>query len=123
MSHVDYLTTDKVVYVDEFSEEFKLSGGELLDLDVIGCQSLCVKDSLLIISTLDKKGFLSIFDIRDNSNLGSYIAVGKAENELFATTRLQKDDIFIENGDYKCNIYCIHTAILILILKQNLCIL
>ncbi len=110
LSHTDYLVTENLTYIEGFPESFTLDGAERLDLGLIGMTQLCLKDSLLIVSTSNKKGFLSFFNLENYENFGNYIYVGRAENEMTSPERISKQDLFVDDGELKCKLYCFYTG-------------
>ena len=104
------MSFEKVSYIREFPESFSLNGGRLLDLDLIGVQSLSVQDSLLIVSTLDNNGFWSFFSLPDHMFLGNYLHKGKSNGEFIISPRVHNQYFYSRDGRLFSLIYDFYTG-------------
>ena len=99
----DCMSFENVFYVNDFSREFNLENGEKLELGhIMGAQSLYVRDSLLIVSTLESDGFWSFYHLPELSYLGSYLAKGRAGNEVMASPRVAWQSFSESDGELYC---------------------
>lgn len=114
----DCMSFENVFYVNDFSREFNLENGEKLELGhIMGAQSLYVRDSLLIVSTLESDGFWSFYHLPELSYLGSYLAKGRAGNEVMASPRVAWQSFSESDGELYAVIYDFYKGSL---LKMNI---
>lgn len=104
------MSFENVSYIKEFPESFSLNGGRLIDLDLIGVQSLSVQDSLLIVSTLDDNGFWSFFSLPDHMFLGNYLHQGRGNGEFIASPRVNNQYFYSRDGKLFSLIYDFYTG-------------
>lgn len=58
------LAFDDVVYVDdEYPVTWELTEGDTLDIPVLGASDFVIKDSLLIVSTNDNSGYVTVLSL------------------------------------------------------------
>lgn len=100
-----YMAFDNVFYVSGFPQVYNLDEGENLDLELMGVQSLCVKDSILLISTLDDAGYWSFFRLPDHDYMGKFLAKGRGGNEVLASPRVAWQSFFSQGDDLYAAIY------------------
>jgi len=96
---------DNVEYVQEFPKTFNLSGGETLDLDILGTMGISVQDSLLIVSNNDGEGFWSFYSLPDYSPLGKFIKMGREGSELLSAPLVDTQFFYKEDGNLNVLIY------------------
>ena len=108
-----YMTLDEVVFIciSDFPKNYTLTGGDLLDLDVIdiiGIQDIHIhNDSLLFLSTIHRDSLWVVLSLPDYSILGSFFTVGQGADEflfspwvgLNATTFELDGEIFADIHD------------------------
>lgn len=94
-----YMAFDNVFYVSGFPQVYNLDEGENLDLELMGVQSLCVKDSILLISTLDDAGYWSFFRLPDHDYMEKFLAKGRGGNEVLASPRVAWQSFFRQGDD------------------------
>ena len=96
---------DNVFHISEFPVTFELKDGQLIELGLIGVESLCVQDSLLIVSTSDATGFWSFFHLPDLRFAGKFLAKGRAGNEVLASPRVAWQSFEVKDRDLHAAIY------------------
>ena len=91
----DYMILDEVAYVDTFPQTFTIGQGTLFDPDVIGVSSIVIRDSLLLISTSDNKGYWSLVSLPEYKHLGKYLMKGNGPNELLSSPWVKQQNFQI----------------------------
>lgn len=94
----DYLVLDNVVYVENFPEVFILDNGTPVNLDVIGILSISIEDSMIIVTTSDKKGMWSFYSLPEYYFMGKYLTMGMGPNEFLSTPLVEQQNIFKQSG-------------------------
>lgn len=87
---------DEVRYIKEFPQSFSLTNDESVGLEVIGMKDLCIYDSLLIITTGDKKGMWSFFSLSNYDLLGKFLSRGKGPSEFIQSPYVSHQFLFKE---------------------------
>ena len=79
-----HMAFEEVRYIREFPRTYSLTAqdAERVDFGIIGTQDFIVHDSLLILSTTNKNGFLTFLSLPDHRNLGSYLLLGNGPQEF-----------------------------------------
>lgn len=79
-----HMAFEEVRYIREFPRTYSLTAqdAESVDFGIIGTQDFIVHDSLLILSTANKNGFLTFLSLPDHRNLGSYLLLGNGPQEF-----------------------------------------
>ena len=101
---------DEVAYVDTFPQTFTIGQGTLFDPDVIGVSSIVIRDSLLLISTSDNKGYWSLVSLPEYKHLGKYLMKGNGPNELLSSPWVKQQHFLKEQGRLKAIIYSFPTG-------------
>lgn len=104
------MSFDDIEYINTFPKSYYLKNGEVLDLNIIGVQSLSVQDSILIISTLNNDGYWTFFKIPEYQYLGKYITKGKGNNELLSSPRVAMQHFVKHNKQLLSIIYDFNTG-------------
>lgn len=106
----DYMTFDRISYVEKFPKSYCLKNGELSDLNQIGVKSLSIQDSILIVSTSDKDGYWAFFRLPDYTFLGKYLTEGKSDNELLSSPKVSDQHFIKHNGRLYAILYDFDTG-------------
>lgn len=106
----DYMAFDNVSYINEFPKSYSIKNGQLLNLNLVGVESLSIQDSILIVSTADKDGFWSFFKMPDYTFLGKYITKGKSDQELIFSPRASEQFYVDQDGEMYSIIYSFSTG-------------
>ena len=106
----DYMILDEIAYVDTFPHTFTIGQGTLFDPDVIGVSSIVIRDSLLLISTSDNKGYWSLVSLPEYKHLGKYLMKGNGPNELLSSPWVKQQNFLKEQGRLKAIIYSFPTG-------------
>lgn len=78
----DLLVTKNIEYVKKFPRNYTISNADSVFIQDKGAIDLYIKDSLLIITTNNATGFLSLYRLSDLSCKGRYIPLGKDNNNI-----------------------------------------
>lgn len=89
---------NEVRYIKEFPQSFSLTNDEPAGLEVIGMKDLCIYDSLLIITTGDKKGMWSFFSLDNYAPLGKFLSKGQGPSEFIQSPYASHQFLFKEKG-------------------------
>ena len=108
---------DNISFVTEFPRTFESGAGMNLDLGLIGVRSLVVRDSLLIVSTVDANGFWSFFKLPDHTPMGSFLIKGRGGDEVLESPRVGLQSFAEQDGELCSFIYDFYTGKL---LKMNI---
>lgn len=106
----DSMAFDKVVYIDSFPKSYRLEKGMRLNLQLVGVESLLVKDSMLIVSTSDKNGYWSFWKLPNYEDLGKYITGGKSDKEFVYSPRVANQYFVKQANKWKARIYDFNTG-------------
>lgn len=101
----EYMAFEQVEFVDDFPMNETLSGGELLDLGLLGALDVRVHDSLLILTTQDNMGQWSFFALPETRPLGKYLVRGRGPNEFLSLPWVSDADFFTDGGEQMASIY------------------
>jgi len=74
---------ENIAYIDKFPLTYSLSNEEAINWNVIGMKKFRIYDSLLVVSTTDRDGFWSFYNINIHSSDGKWgktICEGKADD-------------------------------------------
>lgn len=107
---INSMAFDSVLYVEKFPNTYQLENGKKLDFGLMGMHGLTVQDSLLIVSTSDKTGYWSFFNLQDYSFLGKYLTEGKSENEFLSSPRVDRQYFTNRGGELYAMIYDFSTG-------------
>ncbi len=79
-----YFAFDKVNYVKSFPETKDLTKvkPEVIDLDIIGMQNVCIYDSLLCVMTANANGYMAVYNKKTMQFYGSFIKQGRGPGEV-----------------------------------------
>lgn len=99
------MSFDYVYHTTQFPKSFGIEDGELLELGLIGMQSLSVQDSLLVVSTLDAEGYWSFFRLPDCSFLGNVLRKGRGAGEFMYSPRVGNQYFYRQGGSLYSLIY------------------
>lgn len=100
-----YMAFENIFYISDFPKIFNLDEGEKLELGIMGVQSLCVKDTILMVSTLDDTGYWSFFRLPDYDCVGKFLAKGRGGNEVLASPRVAWQSFFRQGNELYSAIY------------------
>ncbi|MDD4590161.1 MAG: hypothetical protein PHG06_07000 [Parabacteroides sp.] len=105
-----YMAFDNIEYIDKFPFTFSLSNEKVVDWDVIGMKKFRIYDSLLVVSTTDRDGFWSFYDIKDLSFKGKFIKAGQGPNEFALAPDVNASRFYKENNQLFIDIYDFQTG-------------
>ena len=96
-----HMAFEEVRYIREFPRTYSLTAqdAESVDFGIIGTQDFIVHDSLLILSTANKNGFLTFLSLPDHRNLGSYLLLGNGPQEFIMPPWISQSVFYREKGD------------------------
>jgi hypothetical protein len=102
---VDYMIFDDVEYVNTFPKIFKLQNNQTVDIDIIGIKGFAIYDSLMILSTGNKKGFLSFISLPDYNHYGDFLTIGQGPLEFLFPVFASKIKLLKEDNHLFAYIY------------------
>lgn len=94
LSHEDAIYFDDIRVPDMGQAVISLPEGELVNLDCIGPHDFLIVDSLMFVSTMEKKGMLKIFDIASLSQKEAVLNIGQGPGEFTYIPELKQYSIF-----------------------------
>lgn len=96
-----HMAFEEVRYIREFPRTYSLTAqdAESVDFGIIGTQDFIVHDSLLILSTANKNGFLTFLSLPDHRNLGSYLLLGNGPQEFIMPPWISQSVFYRKKGD------------------------
>ena len=98
-SSPDYMIFDNVLYISKFPKTFELDNALLISCDIPGAKSITIRDSLLVVSTNNDKGFWSFFSLPAVEFRGKYLLKGNGPIELLTSPWVEKQHFYNSNGD------------------------
>ncbi len=72
---------DDVKFVSEFPETVSLAGS-IVDMDVIGMLDIAIYDTMMVVSSNDKNGYLDFLSLPDMNHHGKFLKGGRGPNEM-----------------------------------------
>jgi hypothetical protein len=99
------MVLDEIAYINDFPHSFSLSGGEAIDLDIIGPVNLSIQDSLLIVTTLESMGMWKFFSLPEYNNKGKYLNKGRGPNDFLSMPLAEQQYFYKENEQLFSIIY------------------
>ncbi|MCH7412744.1 TolB-like 6-bladed beta-propeller domain-containing protein [Belliella sp. R4-6] len=101
-----YMTFDKVDYVIDFPNTFKLSESKTPQVDIVGLSDFTIFDSLLILGTKKSDGLWDLYSLPDYQPLGSFLKRGDGPEEFMqGPGASMKNKIVKESGQIIAYIY------------------
>lgn len=82
---VNSLSFDDVVYADGSEPEiWTLADGDTLSVPVIGVRAFSIADSMLVVSTNDNTGYVTVLDLDSLNVMGRFIKNGRGPGEVLS---------------------------------------
>ncbi len=82
---VNSLSFDDVVYVDDSDPAvWTLADGDTLSIPVLGVRAFAIADSMLVVSTNDNSGYVTVLDPGSLNVLGRFIKSGRGPGEVLS---------------------------------------
>lgn len=96
------LAFDDVVYVDdEYPVTWELTEGDTLDIPVLGASDFVIKDSLLIVSTNDNSGYVTVLSLDGKTVLGKFLREGRGPGETVSFPGVSNVQFSHDDGSLK----------------------
>jgi hypothetical protein len=100
------MVQDEVKYIKKFPQSFTLKNKSEVNIDLIGMKNFVVYDSIMIVSTGDSNGMLSILSLPEHKDLGSFLTRGDGPFELTQLPSVNREMKLVrENGQLRAFIY------------------
>jgi len=74
---------DDVEFISEFPKKVSLSGSTV-EMDVIGLYDLAIYDTIMVVSSNDKNGYLDFLSLPAMNHFGKYLKGGRGPNEMLS---------------------------------------
>ena len=88
----------KTIDVDYKNRTNGTVSGKTVDLGVMGVDNIYIYDTLLMVTTTDPNGMLSVYNIDSQIPLANLCKRGRAQNEFLRPTCYSKQ-LYVKNGD------------------------
>jgi hypothetical protein len=105
-----FMAFENIAYIDKFPLTYSLSNEEAINWNVIGMKKFRIYDSLLVVSTTDRDGFWSFYNINDLSFKGKFIKAGQGPNEFSMAPDIRTSRFYTEDNMLFIDIYDFQTG-------------
>jgi hypothetical protein len=96
---------DDVEYVSAFPKTLELQNKQLADIEIIGIRGFAIYDSLMIVSTGNKNGFLSFVSLPEYNHYGDFLTIGQGPLEFLFPMFPGKMKFLKDNNQLSAYIY------------------
>ncbi len=121
IDHSNTIAFDNITYIEKFPKKVYLTEGEDINLDIVGVKEIYTIDSMLVVRTQEKNGAWSFYSINNHRLLGSFINIGKANNEFIFAPLLGTQSYYVDkNSDHICILHKFANSTLKFNISQSL---